>query len=192
MIDYNCYRENYASFDRVTLEKWHDMLYVESPDQNHFNKYAISAFFSHIDPVEVFEVGGWDGELADFILSNKSGIAGWRNAEICVKALDRRLCRKGVYTAIYGKCTEVPHDCDTVVMSHVIEHMLDDEARHIIRSIDAENLYIDTPISGGGSDWNDTSCFHVLKMGWNELFDVVKDCGFTRIGISNSAQWFAR
>jgi len=190
--DFDAYRANYPLMGSDELANWHSTLFDEHPDQNHYSIKGLLAFFDASAPDDVVEIGGWRGEAAAEVLPKFPDIVSWTNYEICEKAVDRPVCTDKRYRAYHHKVVEPP-SCTTLVCSHVIEHLSDAEVLRMLKATDANLLYVDTPLTDGGETWNQTTCFHVLQMGWNDLDVAIRAKGFHLLGQhSKTIRWYER
>jgi len=184
--EFDQYREEYPS--KVT--EWHSRLFADHPTQVHFNEYAANRFFDSHKPGRVVEIGGWRGELADVILPKES-IESWDNYEVCAEAARSPVCSDPKYRS-HAERVLLPPPCATLVMSHVIEHLTDEEARGVIAATNASSLYVDAPLTEEGEDWGGSIGFHILKMGWNDLDSLINSAGFGLVGRDKNARWYRR
>jgi hypothetical protein len=172
------------------MVEWHSRLYRDNPDQRHFNGRAIGAFFGALEnPGRVVEIGGWDGALADAMLKDTPSIESWDNYEICREICDLQKCSDPRYRVHHARIVEPP-SCDTLVCSHVIEHMSEDEVTSLLDATDAAALYLDTPALSG--DWSGSTSFHVLRWNRTELNDAVEARGFRMLDKCDTAWWYLR
>lgn len=185
------YRREYRNgISNQSIIKWHSKLYADYPEQTHFNKEVACLFFDTFAGGSVVEVGGWRGEMADTILPNEE-IVSWDNYEVCAEAAADPVCTDKRYCSHHKRVTVAP-TCDTLILSHVIEHLTDVEARLLLETTDAEVVYVDAPLSDAGVTWDGETCFHVLEMGWPDLDRLFAIQGYECSGVFGTVRWYER
>lgn len=191
--EFDDYREHYGKMSTVEMMGWHSRLYKDHPNQSHFNKDALLEFFSEmVDPISVFEIGGWNGEAAAVVLSAFPSIKWWTNFEVCSEAASDSVCQDGRYMVVKLP-TYTARAVHTLVLSHSLEHMNDAQVKRLIETTECANVYVDCPITPTGETWDGTTCFHCLQMGWDELHGLFLKAGFTKSGGSGEQiRWYKR
>lgn len=190
--EFDQYRDAYPKMPAHELSEWHSRLYREYPDQSHFNGGALLMFFSGIAADDVIEIGGWDGAAARIVLMANPEIKLWKNYEVCREAVEDTICTSERYHAKAEAAYEAV-GADTLVLSHVIEHMSDGQAMALLSGTDADHLYIDAPLGDRQSKWGGTTCFHLLEFGWNDLDRFVRDQKFKLKGTRGAeTKWYTR
>ena len=183
------YRAEYP-MSKSRMVKWHSMLYSEYPQQDYFDQEAVGKFLDSINASRVIEVGGWRGEMAAFGFARSESIREWHNYEICREAASNPVCVDPRYSWHNRKLVNVPK-CDTLICSHVLEHMTGGEVEALLGSTNAKNLYVDCP--NLMKEWDGTTCFHVLELTWPKLNKLILGAGFEDAGgASDLVRWYAR
>jgi hypothetical protein len=153
--------------------EFYDLLAREYPDQNYWDAEQVSAFLDWCDPVWVQELGGWDGALADAMLSERPRILTWINSEIAdvpqvcddiryhFEVGDEWLWSDGQFS--------VP--CDAFIASHSLEHLTEQHLTVLIAALDCDYAYVDVPLDDSGQTWNGSTTTHVLELSLVE-FDL--------------------
>lgn len=184
--DFDTWRHSYDSMSYEDHRKAYSELWDLYPVQQHFDAAACSEFLDRARPVNVLEVGGWNGELASLVLPTHPSIEGWLNAEICDEAVDATVCFDHRYHAVVPDkfIWEIvaPTDYDTLVMSHSAEHMRWDQLRALFAAVKPSAVYLAMPLpeDGDNPDWKGYDGTHILEVGWNTINEVLGDAGLRR------------
>ena len=183
MIDWNAYRAAYDSLTFQQVADYHDQVWDLYPDQRHYSREHMDAFFAPLGSVRVVEVGGWRGEAAAQIL-NRYPVTGWDNYEICRGAVETPVTEDHRYRAIH------PSDWpwlipivgyDVAVLAHVIEHIRAVQLRFLIEWLadsGVKHTYVEAPLAEIGRSWRGQSSAHVLEVGWPEVVDLFAESGY--------------
>lgn len=190
--DFDAWRERYDSMTYQDHLDAYSELWKLYPVQQHFDARATSEFLDLTKPERVFEVGGWNGELAYLMLATHPTIRSWENVEICreaAQAIPQGLLGNGRYRRgdhphdrfIWE--TEDPFEADALVMSHSAEHMRWIELQALIGSLHMRSVYLASPLPTDGSapDWNHYPGTHILEVGWDSIGAFLGGLGFRQM-----------
>lgn len=178
--------------------------YACNQTQVHYTLPAIIDFFAKHPAKRVIEVGGWDGEVARQILSERPEIEWWTNYEICRGAAAKLSCPRYEAPDLSSFVWDLPLSIakyDTLMASHILEHM---KLRNIHALLDrlptVRAVYVDAPIplDTTTNTWAGYQGSHILEVGWKQLEDAFAEHRFActnrmispRFG--DSIRWFAR
>lgn len=204
------YRANYATMTYAEHQQAYSIIERVYPDQSCYNRAAVAAFLETLMAHGVFpfilEIGGWKGELARDMLTQFSDMRGWHNVEICREAKEKNICTDSRYT--YDTMSDFfwkvrpgwIRMCNTLVLSHVVEHMrLDDFAGTIAHCAanGIDYLYLDIPhiTEDSHKAWAGWANTHVLEGGWNDLETILSKHGYAPLTVNSAAtltpRWYA-
>ena len=172
---------------------WHTRLWAEYPDQRYFNAPAMSSFLQGVTGRTVVEIGGWRGEAAATFLPHIEQITRWRNYEVCREAVNRPICTDHRYEAINRACYDLCN-AEIGILSHVLEHMSNGQARHLLATAGVSWLYIDCPMPPAETPkWQNATAFHVLTMRWPGIKKAVREAEFRPMGrFDHECRWYKR
>lgn len=182
------WRERYNALTDQEQRDYYNAIEKRHPNQRHFNLEAISRFLAEREGVDVLEIGGWDGELADTILAANPRIKFWENRDICGALKARQVCRDKRYQfRVMDQFrwweSEAPPAADTLIASHFIEHISDEDALNLFRWIGAgaiKHVLLDAPIDRVRlGEWGGYQGTHILTMSWAGITSALADYGFT-------------
>ena len=144
----------------------------------------------------VAEIGGRNGSLARLALGSNLPIAKWINYEISDAPIQQSATTETRYEArlmsefCWWKTN--PIEGNLLVLSHIIEHLSDDDFIGLVQSIPMtiKGVHVEAPLPmRGPMDWNGYFCSHILTMGWIEVNDVFEKAGFKSILAYDGASW---
>lgn len=194
-VAFDRWRAGYAT----TTTEEHARFYAEIFRRGHcsFSGRAIRAFLRQAGgrPV-VAEIGGQDGALAKVALQSTPSIKKWINYDICPASItspatdDPRY--EGRLMTDFRWWNNVKIDGDILVMSHIIEHLSDEDAKSLIASIpqNIKGVHVQAPIAlRGPTNWTGFVGCHILSMGWMELDAEFAKHGFRSITAYDGASW---
>lgn len=175
------FRERYRRGDLSFEEHvdFYDLIVQVAPEQNYWSLGLVNEFLQWAQPRLVFELGGWDGGLADAVLLWHPGIQAWVNQEI---ARVPQVCTDPRYS--YDQpdtwAWSQPIDgFDAVIASHVLEHLTVEHLSMFLRSLAAVNYaYVDVPLPEKATNWMGTTTTHILDLSISEFDGVWEDFGW--------------
>lgn len=186
-FDFDAWRANYDAMTYQDHQRIYSQLWNLYPVQQHFDGAACEQFLVHETCGHVLEVGGWNGELAAWIMSRNPSayIASWTNIEICREAADASVAIDGPYNWIVPGVPvwdlQIKGLFDTLVMSHSAEHMRWSELQATVRNLPyLRAIYLASPLPEDGSapDWNHYPGTHILEVGWDVIDADLQARGF--------------
>ncbi len=198
--DFNQWREKYDSMSFQDQQDFYEDLILRGDigeivkNQNYFDKkvatVCFEAVFSKQDKVNVLEMGGWRGEMAEMIFNkfpDKIGI--WLNHEICEWAATNPVCKNYRYHSpktidFLWMVNLVNGNYDILILSHVLEHIKLKDLISLLNVVKGISyLYIDAPIEDKTEsvNWKDYNGTHILEIGWNDLEGIIKDFGYEKL-----------
>lgn len=139
------------------------------PVQRHFDSAACGHFLDLVRPERVWEIGGWDGELAGLMLE-RSWLLSWENVDACPEVIESPVCRDPRYSVRLGPAILATEGA--LVMSHCAEHMRWAELQFIFGRIPRVSaIYLASPLPQDGSDpnWDHYPGTHILEVGWDVI-----------------------
>lgn len=205
MVEFDTWRERYAALSFADQVKFHSLIWENYPRQQHYDLACVDAFFAAIpdQPLQVLEIGGWTGDVADHVLDHDERISEWLNVELCKEALLSVALRHPAYGAcvqddfIWNQPTDFFAPYNVVFMSHSIEHLDRRDLMALAPCLQADWLYIDTPLPEDGAVfWMGDASTHKLDMNWRELREFWEARGWTLVGERKNeqeqsmARWF--
>lgn len=200
------YRARYDVMSFADHQRTYSLIERVYPDQPCFSAEATSHFFDTLlmHGVKPFalEIGGWKGELAQYALKKYPKIMGWHNVEICREAVAKTVCKESRYTAstLDGFFWDVKprwiRMCDTLVLSHVVEHMRLANFAAIIAHCASEYLdyvYLDIPhiTEDSHKTWHGWTSTHVFEAGWADIERVMSEHGYQSWGFVGQRRCYA-
>ena len=168
-FNFDAWREGYDGMTWPDHVETYSKLHALYPVQQHFDSRACGQFLDIMRPHSVWEIGGWDGELASIVLGTRPWIDRWENVDVCREVVATPICRDPRYSARLGPQLLTG---DVLVMSHVAEHMRWDELRFLfgrIPAVKAVYLASPLPLDGSNPDWRGYPGPHILEAGWDEI-----------------------
>jgi hypothetical protein len=188
-FDFDLWRENYDSMTFADHVETYAELQRLYPVQRHFDANACSEFIDLTPGTRVLEIGGWDGELAREVLGSHDLLRSWENVEICKEVRDHPVFRDTRYTAratsdFAWVCGCYDHIADTLVMSHVAEHMRWKELQALLSDMPkVRAIYLASPLPQDGSapDWTGYPGTHILEVGWDSISAFLGGLGFRQM-----------
>lgn len=184
MVDFNRWREAYDAMSYADHVAFYDTVWERYPSQQHFDADSASRFFDLYSPRRVVEVGGWQGELADRMLASNPCIQDWTNYEICRGAVDHSVPKDVRYAAValddwVWNRPWLFEGVDTLVASHVIEHMRARDLEALVGCLDdVQHAFIASPLSGYPASWEGYNGSHILEIGWDGVDEIMSRRGF--------------
>jgi hypothetical protein len=138
-------------------------------EQSHFNADRLAHVIGERRPRKVVELGGWDGECAGIMLERFPDIEWWVNVEVCPEAAAH--FRHPRYVAVCDDVWfwETDWQADLFVTSHTIEHLKARDLEATIAAVDAQSIYLDSPLTDEPRDWWGSPTTHILDVGWPDV-----------------------
>lgn len=191
---FNRFRKEYDSMSFDELKSFYNFLYSYFPMQRHFNFDRVLMFFnfcsSSLRKLIVFELGGWDGELACKMIAMIPEIVRWDNYEICDNALKYSNHKDSKYYPIdLNKPVqeyEFEEEYNVGIFSHVLEHMKYHEIEKLFNKLNLQYVYIDCPFS---PDWNNYYGTHILEKKPDE---ILINRGYTKFFIDGDISFWKK
>jgi hypothetical protein len=184
-LDWDAYRKNYPQLSYRAQQAFHSEIYAQYPEQKHYSSEHVARAIEDTLPTSVFELGGWDGELAAEMLDRYPTIHSWTNYEICKEAAQAGDQRHPKYYAAnltdfyweYGKHGK-GWRCDLFVASHTIEHISANDLDKTVNATDAKAFFFDAPLLDWPINWMGSTTSHVLEIGWLEVHNLMRYRGY--------------
>lgn len=180
------WREQYDTMSLQDQTDFHSEFYKRwTVVHQHGDDRPVDAFFNmfHGEPVRVLEIGGWDGAAAARILPKHGSILEWLNVEICLEAVQNAVVTDERYVAI--RPVEWPWDMgewanySVLFMQHVAEHMKFDQFKSLVGAcVDAEWVFVQSPLPMGAPDWTGYPGCHIIEVGWEAIDEFMSESGF--------------
>ena len=186
MNEFDKWREKY---DQMTYEEqvaYHNDLEERFPEQNHFDyakvSQAISSLPDSVANIRVLEFGTWKGDLAKKAMEDHDRIKVWYGIEICDAAISDTKSERVFYikpNRFDWFADNRTIDCDIIIATHFIEHLSDSHFEQLAAYCKGVGLvHFESPLTNDGNDWNGYEGTHKLRMGWNNVIEIMKRNGF--------------
>lgn len=184
VIDWDAWRHEYGSMTFADQQRFYADVAVAHPCQQNFDLPHARETFDRIegDRLNVVELGGWDGALAEAML-DREDIATWTNYDIVgvpqvcrrenyrLEVLDDYLWNQGqVHGHIFVAC-------------HTIEHLTGAELEKLFDALHVEYIYLQAPIGKeSGQTWGGYVGSHILEIGWDRIDELLAERGYRVVG----------
>ena len=170
-MDFDQWRVGYDQMTYQDQLAFYDQIEGQYPIQNSFNLAAWCDFFDCLPlaDIQVFELGGWHGEMAYALLPHYPHISRWVNWEISRQAVRRSICFDKRYQAIVPDdfAWNLPLPAHNVfVASHTIEHIRLSEAGRLFEKLEARYIGLEMPLLETPPDWSGYNGSHIIEGGW--------------------------
>lgn len=184
---FDVWRENYDSMSLENQSDFHREFYKRwTVVHQHGDDRPVDAFFDGLfGPLNVLEIGGWDGAAAARVLPMNDNIMEWYNVEFTKEAVENPVCHDARYIA------EVPEvwpwetlyqGYNVLFMQHVIEHMKHWQFEKLLQSVpDARWVFIQSPLDMEPRSWKGYPGCHILEVGWTDIDLTMERNGFTLV-----------
>lgn len=179
---FDMWREAYSELTPKTSALVNNLMARIWPQQPAFHLGSVLEFLDYASPRTIIEFGGFNGELAEKVLSrDKDTIREWVNIENCGV---RSVCSDSRYRV----ATEIPRaedftGCVALIAIHSFEHISSGEAMGIVSRCLANHVYIDCPIPQTTKpDWIGYYGTHITDMSWHEMATSVISIGYNEVG----------
>ncbi len=184
---FNAFRSSYPTMSFDQAREFTESVVKVFPEQKRYNLDAFNDFFgNHLDdtPLTIFELGGYNGQLACEMLLTRPNITSWINLEMCQVqqvCFEQRYLYKSLDDWPWEVDNEVIQNCNTFVSSHVIEHMSFAHFERLIAWLPSgtQNIYIDAPLSNNRrNNWGNYLGTHVMEQSWIDVQQHMERSGF--------------
>lgn len=184
-IDWDGWRARYADMSYADHCHFYDEVERLLPEQRQYAGRTVRNFLLYAleageRPLQVVEVGGWKGHLAQEVLgqSEPGEIASWKNYDLSQRAVDRSVCGDERYRAVVlpDFVWNVPgcFEGANVVVSHAVEHLASWDCVRFIGALAEARVrfcYVEAPIPeetpDEGVKWDGYGGSHILEVGWD-------------------------
>jgi hypothetical protein len=186
--EFNNWRKNYNRMTYEEHQSFYNLLLQHFPHQSQHTKDWVFRFFANLyneGKLSILEIGGWDGELADYILKRYKNIEKWDNYEISELAKEKVVCRDERY------CVNVPNDFiwniilpdhyNILLSSHTIEHITENNFQTLIKNLppSIKWIYFEAPLPlKHGRHWHNDFSTHILEWSWEDITLFMKEQGY--------------
>ena len=178
---FNEWRKNYDKMSYTAHQEFYDTLLQFFPHQSQHTKSEVVHFFERIKQIppkewKVCEMGGWNGELAKFVLRRFPEILQWDNYEISKLAIKSSVCKDKRYHIIVADDfiwnLILPYDYNIFLSAHTIEHIKAKHFQKLILSLPSTIrwVYLESPLPlAVGRNWKDNFSTHIFEWGWKDV-----------------------
>lgn len=196
--EFDQWRADYPTQTVAGHAALYDKRFLEKPESHSCSPRGVRSFLDQFGnkPITVAEIGGRNGALAKLALASNLKIERWINYEISGEALARPATKDTRYDARlmldFRWWKKEPIEGHGLVLSHVIEHLADDDFRGLVAAIpkNIKGVHVQAPIPmRGPMDWTGYFCSHILTMGWVEVNEVFEEHGFRSVVAYDGASW---
>jgi hypothetical protein len=183
-MDWNDWRARYDDMSWQDQVDFYERVGQAHPKQQHFTAIEVLRFARELPPAaQVLEIGGWRGEMAEFVLASCPDLARWLNIEVLADALNHHVLDKRYDVMIPNDFiwrVGLPQGYDALIMSHTIEHMRAVELELIIAQFDGAALYLEAPLDDPSQPfgWHDYPGSHILELNWDGVDRLIAAAGF--------------
>ena len=194
MIDWDAWRSEHASMTFADQQEFYGSVAVAHPHQQCYDLPHARLTFDHISglvgflPADwpglvVVELGGWDGALAQALLSTRSGIENWTNYDLVEVP---QVCKRDNYRLLilddYLWNQGEVHG-DVFIACHTIEHLTAAELEQLFDVLRVKFIYLQAPIAHqSGEAWNGYVGSHILEIGWDRIDELLAARGYRVVG----------
>jgi hypothetical protein len=190
----------YPTATSAGLAAVYDDAFRKNPEKASFSGRAVRVFLNQAggSPV-VAEVGGRNGALAKVALESTPSIKRWINYEISEASVLGGVTKDPRYEARFltdfrwWRSNKM--EGDILIMSHVIEHLTDEDFKDLAVHIPAniKGVHVQAPIPmRGPTNWKGFNGAHILALGWVEVDQVFTAHSFRPIPAYDGASWMRR
>jgi methyltransferase family protein len=180
-VDWDAWRRDYDSMTVADQRAFYDRVFEQYPEQARFSVKALGRLLDEIDrPVNVIELGGWDGGFAAEMLALNPRILSWTNFEISKAAVEASVCADARYLgwALDEWYWELDHAADVFVASHVLEHLKLRDVRAVFDATTCGWMFLQAPLADGATNWRGYRGTHILEAGWGTLTSELDARGY--------------
>jgi hypothetical protein len=194
-FDFERWRREYPTSSFADQQVAWDALAAEYPEQVFWHGPVVARWVREGDVV--VELGGWRGELADWVIPRSKPLA-WVNYDICPSAVKGAVCAWPEYRAVLlgGWPWEVDLGKGNVfVATHVIEHMLFWQFQALAGQFRKfGRVVLESPIVASAVDfsWVGNGSTHILEVGWAQVEGEVCGRGFKVVDRDGDTRVFQR
>lgn len=180
-IDWDHWRGEHARMTFADQQAFYRRVAEEHPCQQSFDVPHAQGTFDRIggSALEVLELGGWDGALAQALLSTRTDIASWTNYDIVAVS---QVCRHPRYRLeLLGDYLWNQDEVrgDVFLACHTVEHLTAAELARLFDVLRVEFIYLQAPIEvSGRSNWDGYNGSHILEIGWDEIDALLLERGY--------------
>jgi hypothetical protein len=194
MIDWDAWRSEHASMTFADQQEFYGSVAVAHPHQQCFDLPHARSTFDHISGLigflppdwpglNVIELGGWDGALADALVS-RDDISSWTNYDL---AEVPQVCTSTKYRlevlSDYFWNRNLTYVPDVFVACHTIEHLTGAELEQLFDVLQVKFIYLQAPIvKQSGQTWNGYVGSHILELGWDAIDELLVARGYVVCG----------
>jgi len=189
----NSWRHNYDLLTYKQQQEFGSDLWKRYPNQSYFNLKAIRSYLSDInESMMVFEFGGWDGDLANKMLSENLRIKLWHNYDIVPELKEHTVCYDERYNCIIPNDfvwkTTISDEFNMFISTHAIEHIKLSNFKELAEKVISrcDWAILDIPLKGNGINWDGTGSSHIFEGGWSDVKEIMEKYKFKIIKID---QW---
>lgn len=194
----NKFRAEYTKMSPGQISRVYDEIYLRK-DETCFSRVFVRSYFAELMPSQVLEIGGHDGKLARTAIIESPEIDFWLNLEFSRVAIGKTQITTPIYAAMLVR-DSVPnlikrfgqlYEFDTLVLSHILEHITNDEAKEAIRAIPSNirDVYVEYPDCGGKLVGRNT---HVGTLTWSGIKSLFQLWKCEPIGQKDLGHWVVR
>jgi hypothetical protein len=184
VIDWDAWRASYDELTFAEQQTFYNRVFDEHRGQERFSCGPLEKLLAHIDkPLDIIELGGWDGGLAAEVLPRQPQIRSWTNYEISPAAVAASVCTDTRFRAVLlgDWYWRHHHVADLFVASHVLEHLRFRDVQKVFAVTHACFLYLEVPVGTEPRDWNGYHGSHILEVGWAVLGDELRTHGYREL-----------
>lgn len=189
---FNDWRRDYYKLTVQEQKAYHNKLEAEYPIQNHGDYSALNTFLSSLNSnIKVLEMGGWKGDMAKRMLSERFHLTSWTNIEICPNAAKKSIIEDIRYKVIVPEQFDWWNyffrfeEYDAFIALHVIEHLTYEHVSQLLNRVKCKYLYFEVPLSEAQS-WDNYGGTHIFDRSNDDLTKLILSSGYKTKQIYNS------
>lgn len=184
-MNFDEWRKNYDSMTFDDHQRMAGKFLELYPEQAHYNVRGAEMFLRTLVNERVLEIGGWKGDLANYVLSENKSIKAWTNFDILPVSAgdlqrphDKRYMFHSLYKWLWEYDTRGWNET-VFVATHVFEHLKWSQLQKLIGWIPQtiHTAVIEAPLNPGPTDWNGCFASHILEVGWIEIDKAMAEQG---------------
>ncbi len=199
---HNQWRANYDTMSYKENQDYYDRILNDTPMQMQYNSNWFRNELFRLNEwdrnLRVFELGGYQGELAHIILRENDHIDVWHNYEITMRAINHRVCNDEAYTPIVPDMPvwELPklatmlengkYNC--FIASHTFEHLKLRDVELVIDRIVSKMDFalLEIPITFKVQTWDNYDGTHIFDGTWHDIIDMMSAAGFRYVNTGDN------
>lgn len=181
-MNWDYWRSQYDVWPFEAHRLFYDEVFRNYPSQRYGDCDYVANNLAGKGPLEVVELGGWNGFVAVNVLGRIPAISTWNNYDICAPAIEHSMSHERLYSHTLSDWpwnTEL-HRGNAFVALHTLEHMKARDIRALLETNPQWRVAcVEVPVGeADGCDWTGYNGTHILDIGWSSLIKLFGEFGF--------------